>query len=220
MRPTDALPALCAEDWAAATDHPFCAELAAGTLPKDKMRWYLIQDHKFVEEFVRLLATALAHAPTLEDALPAAQFLALITGTENTYFLRSFKALGIDEVARVADPAPEAHALLEVMAEARRSGRYANMLAVLCVAEWSYLEWGERHAPPADELPFWFAEWIELHSGEGFRAVVDYLRGQLDRAWDGLDAEERKAVEALFTRTVRLERAFFDAAYAERQPAA
>lgn len=218
MRPTDDLPTLCPEDWAAATDHPFCAELAAGTLPVEKMRWYLIQDHKFLEEFVRLLATALAHAPTLQDAVPAAQFLALITGPENTYFLRAFKALGIDEVVRVAEPAPETEALLQIMAQARKSGRYAEMLAVLCVAEWSYLEWGERHAPPSEDLPFWFAEWIALHSGEGFRDVVAYLRGQLDAAWEGLDGSERKRVEALFVETVRLERAFFDAAYAERVP--
>ena len=45
------------------TDHPFYKELADGTLPLDKMRWYLVQDYKFVDEFVRLLATAIAHAP-------------------------------------------------------------------------------------------------------------------------------------------------------------
>ncbi|WP_299656426.1 TenA family protein [uncultured Jannaschia sp.] len=214
MRLTEALRDRCAEDWAAATDHAFCAELAANTLPEEKMRWYLIQDHKFLEEFVRLLATALAHAPTLEDAIPAAQFLALITGTENTYFERSFEALGVDASDRAAAPASETAALLEIMAAARRSGRYAEMLAVLCVAEWSYLEWGERHASAASGLPFWFREWIELHSGEGFRGVVEYLRTQLDRAWDDLDTEDRARVEDVFGETVRLERKFFDAAYA------
>lgn len=215
MRPTDALRALCPEDWAAATDHPFCAELAAGTLPEDRMRWYLIEDHKFIEEFVRLLASAVAHAPSLEDAVPGAQFLGLITGTENTYFLRAFEALGVSEAARAAAPAPEGRALLEIMAQARRSGRYADMLAVLCVAEWSYLEWGDRHAPPRPDLPFWFAEWIELHSGEGFRGVVAYLRDQLDREWEQIGTGERREVEALFCRTVWLERTFFDAAYAK-----
>lgn len=216
MRPTDALRALCPEDWAAATDHPFCTELGAGTLPEAKMRWYLVEDHKFIEEFVRLLASAVAHAPSLEDAVPGARFLGLIAGTENTYFLRALKAIGVSEAARSAAPAPEARALLEIMAQARRSGRYADMLAVLCVAEWSYLEWGERHAPPRGDLPFWFAEWIELHSGEGFRDVVAYLRDQLDREWERIGAGERREVEALFCRTVWLERAFFDAAYAER----
>lgn len=212
MRPTDRLPQLCPEDWARATDHPFCAALADGSLPPERMKWYLIEDHKFIGEFVRLLASAVAHAPRLEDAVPGAQFLAVITGPENTYFLRSFEALGVSDAARAMPPAPEGQALLDAMAAARLSGRYEDMLAVLVVAEWSYLEWGERHAPPAPDLPFWFAEWIELHSGEGFRGVVDYLRGQLDQAWDGLDRPARERVERIFSEMVRLECAFFDAA--------
>lgn len=76
--------------WDAATDHPLCKELAQGTLKLDKMRCYLVQDHKFIDEFVRLLASAITHAPTLTDEIPMAQFLGLVTSTENTYFLRSF----------------------------------------------------------------------------------------------------------------------------------
>ena len=83
MRPTDHLQALAAEDWRAATDHAFCNELAAGTLPAGKMRWYLVQDYKFIDGFVRLLASAIATAPSLADSVPAAQFLAVITGPEN-----------------------------------------------------------------------------------------------------------------------------------------
>ncbi len=98
------------------------------------------------------------------------------------------------------------------MATARMSGRFEEMLAVLLVAEWSYMEWGERHAPPAPGLPFWFAEWIELHSGAGFRGVVAYLRDQLDRAWERLDPPARERIEKIFVEMVRLECAFFDAA--------
>lgn len=35
------------------TDNPNCKELA--TLPLDKMLWHLVQDHKFIEEFVGLM---------------------------------------------------------------------------------------------------------------------------------------------------------------------
>jgi len=73
-----------ASDWAACADHPFCKELAAGTLPTSKMAAYLIQDYTFIDAFVRLAASAIAHAPTLADSVPLAQFLAVITGPENT----------------------------------------------------------------------------------------------------------------------------------------
>ena len=84
MRPTEMLKQSVLADWEAATDHVFCRELADGSLPLDKMRWYLVQDYKFIDQFVRLLATAIAHAPTLADGVPGAQFLGLITSVENT----------------------------------------------------------------------------------------------------------------------------------------
>ncbi|SLN57915.1 multifunctional thiamine-phosphate pyrophosphorylase/synthase/phosphomethylpyrimidine kinase [Roseovarius gaetbuli] len=211
MRPTDHLKSLCQPDWTAATSHAFTNDLVAGTLAQDKMLAYLRQDYLFIEGFVRLLASAIAQAPSLGDAIPAAQFLGLISGPENTYFLRAIPALG----GTTEPPAP-AHPVTQefqaLMAKAARSGRYEQMLAVLVVAEWSYLSWANPHADKAGDLPFWFGEWISLHSGAGFEAVVAYLRDQLDRAWQGLGPDEMRAVEETFITATRLERAFFDAA--------
>ena len=197
-------------DWTAATQHPFTNALIDGTLDPALMAGYLQQDYHFIDGFVRLLASAIAHAPTLADSVPAAQFLALVTGPENTYFLRSFEALG---VAPDAPPAPETLAFQNLMTQARLSGRYEIMIAVLVVAEWVYLEWANPHEDRASELPFWFGEWITLHAGEGFAGVVQYLRGQLDQVWESLDEPARKQVTETFQEAVRLERAFFDAAW-------
>ncbi len=214
MRPTQYLAEQVAEDWHAATRHVFCDELAAGTLPLEKMRWYLAQDYQFIDGFVRLLASAIAHAPSLADSVPAAQFLAVITGPENTYFLRSFDALDMGEAARTAPASDVTREFQNLMERAAKSGRYELMLAVLVVAEWVYLSWATPKYPPQADLPFWHAEWITLHAGDGFEAVVEYLRTQLDQQWHLLDTQGQSEVTALFAEAVRLERAFFDAAYA------
>jgi thiaminase/transcriptional activator TenA len=116
--------------------------------------------------------------------------------------------------AQNADPAPQTKAFQDLMAEAAASGSYEKMLAVLVVAEWVYLSWAAPVSPPRADLPFWFAEWITLHAGEGFEGVVAYLRGQLDTQWETLDSTAREEAEALFLRAVKLERAFWDAAWA------
>ncbi|MEM1344766.1 MAG: TenA family protein [Pseudomonadota bacterium] len=211
MTPTEHLKASAQADWTAATTHPFTEALAAGTLDPRLMAGYLQQDYLFIDEFVRLLASAIAAAPSLADSVPAAQFLALITGPENTYFLRSFKAL---EIGESAPPAPETQAFQALMRQARVSGRYESMLAVLVVAEWIYLDWATPHTERAEALPFWLGEWIALHTGPGFTSVVEYLRGQLDARWEVLDEAARADVTATFQEAVRLERAFFEAAWA------
>lgn len=216
MRPTDYLRSLCQAEWDAATDHQFCRELAKGSLSEDKMRWYLAQDYKFVDGFVRLLATAIAHAPTLADSVPAAQFLGLVTGPENNYFQRSFKALSMSPAQQNPETATETLAFQTLMHGARMSGNYEEMLAVLVVAEWSYLSWGERYVGYDESLPFWFAEWIDLHSGDMFASVIAYLREQLDKAWVDLSTEQQEKVADTFKQAVACELAFFNAAYSER----
>ena len=210
MRATEYLRTQAKADWDLATKHAFTNALAEGTLDKEKMAGYLQQDYQFIDAFVRLLASAVAHAPTLADCVPGAQFLGLICGPENTDFLRSMEAL---DVPAIATPAPETVAFQALMQTARLSGRFELMLAVLVVAEWVYLEWARPFEEHADGLPFWFGEWITLHTGGGFERVVDYLRGQLDSVWDDLDQSARDEVEEMFLQAVALERAFFDAAW-------
>ena len=212
IRPTEYLRSLAADDWQAATRHGFADAVADGSLPAEKMLGYLQQDYLFIDGFVRLLASAIATAPTLPDAIPAAQFLGLISGPENTYFLRSVEALG-GLVELPAEPQAVTRAFQQIMRQAVQSGQYEQMLAVLVVAEWSYLDWASPHATRAQGLPFWFGEWVTLHSGDGFESVVAYLRGQLDRVWVDLSDQQRHSVEATFCKTVALERQFFDAAW-------
>ncbi len=202
-----------ADTWDRVVGHPFTDALADGTLDADRMRRYLIQDHRFLDGFVVLLASAVARAPTLADRLPGCQFLGLVTGTENTYFERSFEALGVGETERRDTPdAAATRGFKDLMRAAANSGSYARMLAVLVVAEWSYLSWADR---VKDRRPseFWLAEWIDLHSGTYFESVVDYLRRQLDAIGPDLPEAEQDEVRHLFARAVDLEKAFFDMAW-------
>tara|TARA_B100001057_G_scaffold453787_1_gene498924 strand:+ start:1875 stop:2528 length:654 start_codon:yes stop_codon:yes gene_type:complete len=210
MSATQHLKALVADDWHAATHHPFTYALADGTISREKMAGYLQQDYQFIEGFVRLLASTVAHAPKLADAVPGAQFLGLICSSENTYFLRSMQAL---EVPPTALASPETIALQKLMDQARHSGRYEIMLSVLVVAEWIYLDWATPFRDRANDLPFWLGEWITLHSGDGFEQVVAYLRDQLDATWDTLDTAAQMDVTETFTQAVLLECKFFDASW-------
>ncbi len=195
--------------WTQSIEHRFVNELMAGTLDDAVMVNYLIQDHRFIDSFLTLLGAAIASADTFEARIRLGRFTGVISGEENTYFLRAFEALGVSEAQRLEAPdsVPTA-GFKAIMQEAAATRSYAAALAVLNVAEGLYLDWALR-APR--ELPprFEHAEWITLHDNPDFQAFVAFLRAELDRVGP---AHEQLSSD-FFLRAVALEQAFFDAAY-------
>ena len=196
--------------WEAATGHRFVHALCDGTVDDAVMARYLVQDHRFLDSFLMLLGAAMATADTLAARLRFGRSAGIVSGEENTYFLRAFAALGIDEAARAAVPdAAPTRAFKALMREAAASGQYAAALSVLCVAEWLYLDWASA-APRPLPRRFVHAEWITLHDNPDFRVFVDFLRTELDR----IGPAEAGTAREFFGRAVATEAAFFDAACA------
>ncbi|GAA3417290.1 TenA family protein [Streptosporangium vulgare] len=200
-------------EWTAVVNHPFAASITRGDVPDDDMRRYLIQDFQFVDSFTALLGAAVACADSFESRVPFGQFLGEIATTEElTYFHRALAALGATP-ADMTSPElePVTADFRALMDEARTSLDYPLVLAVLCVAEWSYLGWASRAEEPLPDN-FVYREWVELHEGPAFRAWVHFLRDELDRLGPAMDEEGRARVLDFFRRAVRLELRFFDMA--------
>jgi len=232
IRFTDELRIKAGDQWDRVIHHRFTKELAkAGTgehgtsdgiddnyVFKQKiLKPYLIQDHRFLDSFVVLLASIIACVPTLQDRIPGCQFLALITGSENNYFERSFTKLGVTNEERSIDKTPNADVTTRfctLMRDVAKYGHLEEMLAVIVVCEWSYLSWATIVLQEDDEREkqqqqqqqqqggneklsrinrddFMTYEWITLHSGTEFESVVNYFRELLDREGNKLKEEEK-----------------------------
>lgn len=195
--------------WTKAVQHRFVSELFAGTVSDKVMAAYLIQDHRFLDSFLTLVGAAMATADSYEARLRFGQFAGMVSGDEDTYFLRSFEALGVSMRERTDTPdAPPTAGFKAIMREAAATRSYGAALAVLNVAEWLYLEWATRAPLPLPQN-FVHSEWITLHDNPDFRSFVAFLRNELDR----IGPAEAEIARDFFLRTVELELAFFDAAY-------
>jgi thiaminase (transcriptional activator TenA) len=211
--PTEKLRAAVAGDWDAAVTHPFVARLFAGTLSVSAMRAYLVQDYQFVDSFVALMGAAVAAADTTRARMVIARQLGFVAGQENTYFRRSFDALGVaDDEREQPVLLPPTASFIALMKEAADTREYATCLAVLTVAEWLYMDWAARAPDPLPADPI-AREWIELHDNPPFAAWVTFLRAELDRLLPGLTPAARDRCARFFAEATRLERAFFDAAH-------
>lgn len=195
--------------WSQAVEHRFVKELLTGTVDDAVMAKYLIQDHRFIHNFLVLMGAALSFSDTFASRITLGRFIGMICNDENDYFLRSFEALGVTESERAEQPDSEpTKGINAIMLEAARSGSYGVMLSVLAVAEGLYLDWGQRAQQPYPEN-FIHSEWIILHNTEYFAGFVDFLRRELDR----VGPQSPEICKDFFIRMVNLEKAFFDAAY-------
>ena len=206
---TDLLRSQSEPNWTAAVEHRFVTELFEGRVADSVMTRYLVQDHRFLDSFLVLLGAAIATADTFEARLRLGRFAGMISGEENTYFLRAFEALGVSPEQREQpqDTLPTA-GFKAIMREAAASRSYAAALAVLNVAEWLYLDWAAKAPQPLPDN-FVHAEWITLHDNPAFRDFVAFLRAELDR----VGPRQAAVTTDFFLRSVELERAFFDAIY-------
>ncbi|MFY4812209.1 TenA family protein [Haloarcula sp. AONF1] len=217
-------------DWDAAVEHRFVEELGASTLDEDAFAEYLVQDYAFVDELVGTFGYAVGQAPDMAAKRRLVEFLDTVTDEEDDYFERSFAALGIaDERWHDPEPTDATAAFIDLLGRAAREGGYAETLAVLVPAEWIYESWATAVAtdhgdPDSDSLPsagmglpFYFAEWVDLHAVDSFVAFVDWLRGELDAVGPTLSPRQEARVASLFDRTVTLERQFFETAYEKPQ---
>jgi thiaminase/transcriptional activator TenA len=198
------------ETWQAAVGHRFVDELWAGTLDPAVLRRYLVQDFQFCDAFLALMGAAVATCDDAAARVVHARQVGLVAGDEHDFFHVSFDTLGVPAEDRIspalADPT---RGFTELMDTAREDASYAEIVTVLLVAEWLYLDWATRdHEPPADPVA---REWIDLHRGPEFEAWVSFLKAELDRA--APHTRDVKRVSRRFADAVELELTFFAAAY-------
>lgn len=126
------LRARTARTWDAAVAHRFVDELWRGAVPAPVLTTYLVQDHQFVDGFVALMGAAVAAADRAEPRIVHARQLGLVAGSENDIFDRALDALGLPDSDRTSPTLlGPTRGFLDLMDGARRSGSYAETLAVL-----------------------------------------------------------------------------------------
>jgi len=206
------LKAAAGQNWTRATRHAFVDGMGDGDLSLDAYRRYLIDDYAFIDSLAAILGKAVAAAPGMPPKRRLAGFLAALTSEENDFFLRSFKALDVDEDTwRTAEMGPVIAAFARHMHSAVDQAGYVGALAALLPAEWVYLDWATWLAD-AGRRPeaFYFREWIDLHANPAFIEFVGWLRAETDRVGAEADAATRSQMEKIFSEMVSLEADFFN----------
>jgi thiaminase/transcriptional activator TenA len=212
----DRLRAGCAGEWDALHDHPFVRGLAEGTLPLESFRFYLEQNLQYLPEYARAIAVGASRAHDLETMRSFAAELANVVESEipeNRALLQRAIDLGAADLGGAVTMAPATLAYTSfLVATAARGGPLETMAAIV-PCTWSYGEIGSRLAPEAREHPL-YAEWIGFFGSDSYAEVVAAMRRDFERLARDSEPVHEELLQMLFTRAVRLERDFWDMAYA------
>lgn len=205
-----------AGQWDVAVGHRFVDELFAGTIDDAVLAGYLVQDYQFFDAFLSMLGGCVAHADRLDSKLRFAAQLGMLAADEDGYFQQAFTQLGVTEDDwRNPQLSRAAAGFQAEMYDAVAQAEYADLLVMLVIAEWLYLDWGERDAPLPER--YVHSEWIELYRREAFSSWCQFLVDELNRVWPAAEAAGRAAeLTARWERTVALELDFFDVTYESR----
>jgi len=158
--------------WTASKQHPFIQQLQAGTLPEATFRYYLIQDHYYLQEFAKIHDLA---ADQTTDAAAATQLRAGAASLrEGEMAVREtfFKRLNITDDEIAATPmAPTGYAYTSHLYRALVTAGTAGAVIALLPCYWLYAEIGAKLAHLGSPVPIYQA-WIDTYNSADYTAEM------------------------------------------------
>jgi thiaminase/transcriptional activator TenA len=182
--------------------HPFLCRLGDGSLSREIFAGYVAQDAFFLESFARAYALALARSSDTPTLLALADLLAGVR--EELELHASYAARwGIDMAGVEPSSATLAYTdfLLATAATGTLGMVFAAMTPCMRLYAWLGASLDANAAGP-------YAEWVKTYADPSFEALACRLERLLDE-----QADDGAAVAAVYRRAMRLELAFFAAAF-------
>lgn len=214
--------AFTAEMWDAAApiydailELPFNVELAAGTLHRDRFRFYMFQDSLYLADFARALAIVGARSRDAATMLDHLRFAEGAIMVERALHESYFEEFGVPE-GLVQSPACTFYTNYLLATAAHRSLEEAVGALLPCF--WIYLEVGNAiHRQASPDNPY--RRWIDTYAGEDFATSVDRAIAIADEVAAAASDNARDAMLTAYVTSSRLEWMFWDSAYRmERWP--
>ena len=199
--------------YAAILDHPFNRELAAGTLSRDRFRFYMLQDAHYLIYFGKALAVTAARAPSPDELIQFAGSAREAVVVERALHEGFFREYGLSpEAARATEPSPTCSHYVHYLLATAHNAPYEVAVAALLPCFQIYWEVGKHLLSiAAPDNPY--QRWIDTYADEGFAEGVRRVIAATDRLAAVATPERRDAMLAAYARASQLEWMFWDAAY-------
>jgi thiaminase/transcriptional activator TenA len=211
MSLSDALYDTATPVWDAQLEHPFVEQLGDGSLEVERFKRWVLQDYRYLKEFARIFAWAVAKADRLASMGWYAKVLDLTLNSEMALHRSYAERFGISATELEATPMwPTTRAYTDFLVRTSADGDMADLLAALLPCAWGYVYIARKLAegnPPEDQR---YADWISQYASDEFAAALDWLRAEFDRVSEHVSDEKRARLTEIFMISSRYEWEFWE----------
>jgi len=210
--------------WQGLHAHPFITELAAGTLPIDKFRFFLEQDNLYLQDYARCLAMGAAKS---RDEVELRYFITDLNQVvdlelpTNRDLLERVTQMGAVDRGGASGMAPANVAYTSYMRSLALHGGPLEIMASLLPCAWSYVEIATALADRVDREHPVYADWVGYFSLPKNVEMVADMRRDFDRLVEeeASRGARREDIDRIVATASRLEHQFWEMAYTlERWP--
>ena len=208
----------CSDVWEQLHEHPFLREMAAGTLPLEKFRFYVEQNLMYLPEYARAIAIGAARSGDVDELGRFAASLVNIVDTEipqNRKLLELAIELGAEDAGGTLEMAPANVAYTSYLTSAAFQGGPLEVMTVIMPCAWSYGDIARRIGEPADHPVY--SDWIAFFADAEYWEIVERMTDELEVLGTEAEPRTRERLRTLFTMGARLELGFWDMAYGLEQ---
>ena len=201
--------------WKQYDEHPFVKGLGDGTLPKEKFKFFMIQDHLYLMQYAKVFAMGVLKARKEEDMR---LFAALITATldvENAIHESYLKKLGLtNEELAAAKPSIVTDSYTNYMISVAQKEGLPEIMAAVLACSWTYKLIGDHleQIPGAKYDPF-YGDWVRQYMGKEYREANDLMIDMYDRFSEGFSEERLAYLEQIVHVCSQYEYMFWDMAW-------
>ncbi|WP_158234171.1 TenA family protein [Oceaniglobus indicus] len=184
-------------------EHPFFVAAADGSLSPAARDRYFLNERHFVGAARGIFAHLLIKAPDLPSARHLIGILEALVNEQEPLFDRIFASLSLSTASA---PRPAAVALSRGMTQVAQERSYAEGIAAMLAAEWTYGTVATTHDWNAatDQT---MRDWFQLHAESRYLNGVSWLENELERV---ISTENAALVDQAFLDAITLEIAFHD----------
>ena len=206
------------ELWETYNHHPFIQGLADGSLPKEKFKFFMTQDHLYLIQYSKVFAMGVIKAKKESDMRLFANLISATLDVENAIHRSYLKKLGLtnEELAKAKKSIVTESYTNYMIGVSQKEGLSEIMAAVLSCS-WTYKLIGDylEKCPGAKDHEF-YGPWVRQYMSDTYRSSNDLMIEMIDRFSEGCSEEEYQNLKHIIYSCTQYEYMFWDMAWNEK----